>query len=377
MSEAALDLTRTIRHLLKSKLAGWRRCSLYPYRPMFGDWRFWVVQVLIIAVAAFHDMIEAGGLPLNMGLLYFVPISLFVVPVVYAAVNFGSSGSIATALWITVINTPNWSLFHHGSERVGVIFQLLILMVVAVFLGRWVDKERSARQQLETAGAQLKASETKLRAYAAYMIHAQEVERQRIARELHDETVQQLVLLCRQLDRVEEFRRTLPSPEAAGLGEARRTAEEVVKWLRDFAKDLRPSILDELGVVASIRRLLVDFKERTGIECQLKVVGEDQWLPPDRELGLFRIAQEALRNVERHAEATQVSVAITFAKHEAILDVADNGVGFIVPPVPGDFTASGQLGLIGMQERAKLLNGKLEIQSSPGNGTRVTASIPI
>ena len=122
---------------------------------------------------------------------------------------------------------------------------------------------------------------------------------------------------------------------------------------------------------------MTDLTERARIEGELKVVGQERRLPPDVELTIFRIAQEALRNAERHARATQVAVTLTFIggkTRKARLHVADNGTGFTLP-VAGDFAASGHLGLLGMRERAESLGGKLRIQSSPGNGTRVSISI--
>ncbi len=231
-------------------------------------------------------------------------------------------------------------------------------------------------QELAKSRDELVLRNEELKTYAAYVTRIQEVERQRIARELHDETIQSLILLCRRLDTMQGVSESLPSSLSDSLREARKTAEEVVNELRDFTKALRPPILDDLGMVTSIRRLLDDFMERTGTKGQLKVAGEQRRLPSDTELGMFRIAQEALRNVERHAEATRVAATITFAKHEVKLEVVDNGVGFSMASVLSDFTASGQLGLLSMQERAESLGGKLEIQTSPGNGTRVIVSVP-
>ncbi len=140
---------------------------------------------------------------------------------------------------------------------------------------------------------------------------------------------------------------------------------------------LRPPILDDLGMIASVRRLLTDLTERAGVEVKLKVTDEERRLPPDVELGLYRITQEALWNVEHHARATRVAVDITFSAERVDLEVVDNGAGFSVPPGSGDFTTSGHLGLISMQERAELLGGKLEIRSSPDTGTRVIVSVPV
>ena len=123
-----------------------------------------------------------------------------------------------------------------------------------------------------------------------------------------------------------------PSSVTNELRNARKTAEGVVEGLRDFARVLRPPILDDLGVVVSIRRLLVDLAERTGIKSQLKLVGEERRLPQEIEVGMFRIAQEALWNIERHSRATNVVVTITFSEYEARLDIKDNGIGFSVPP---------------------------------------------
>ncbi|MEK7682362.1 MAG: sensor histidine kinase, partial [Chloroflexota bacterium] len=161
-----------------------------------------------------------------------------------------------------------------------------------------------------------------------------------------------------------------------GLREARKTAEAVVRDLRDFSKALRPPTLDDLGLVTSIRRLLMDLMDRAKVNGQIKVVGEERRLPPDLELALFRIAQEAMRNVERHAQAREVTVTLSFSGREARLDVVDNGVGFVLPPHSSDMAAFGRLGLLGMRERAELLGGRLEVKSTAGKGTRITASIP-
>ncbi len=212
-----------------------------------------------------------------------------------------------------------------------------------------------------------------LKAYAAYVLRAQEDERQRIARELHDETIQTLVLLCRRLDSVGSSSKALPSVVKRELQEARKITEEAVRELRDFAKALRPAALDDLGMVTSIRRLLADCTERTGVQAQLKLIGKERRLSRDIELGMFRITQEALWNMERHSRATKVVVTTTFSKDEVRMDIKDNGLGF---NVPSNLGTSGHLGLLGMQERAELLGGKWEIQSSPGKGAVTTISIP-
>lgn len=216
-----------------------------------------------------------------------------------------------------------------------------------------------------------------LRAYAAHLLNTLEVERQRIARELHDQTIQQLVLVCRQMENVDEMNGPLTATDATRLKDARKTAEDGVKWLRDFIRTLRPPILDDLGIGASIRRLLADFKERTGTEARFKIAGGVERLSPDKELNLFRIAQEAIWNIEHHASASRVEVGLTFGQRRVSLEVMDNGVGFAVLPEPTDFTAGGHFGLLGMQERAASMGGSLEVRSAPKGGTRLRVVVPV
>lgn len=360
---AAITVSKSLFGL---KLKSWVKTVirlLYPYRPRFGTMPFWIVQVMVIGIAAIHDIIEIGGYLPRLGMLYFVPASLFFVPVVYAALNFGSHGSISTAFWVVIITIPNWVFWHHGLERWGVIFQMFVLVSVALFVGHRVDREREARKRAQ--------------AYAAHIVRGQEEERQRIARDLHDDTIQSLILVCRQLDSVKDISTDLSSQASNSLQTARSNVEQIVTGLRNFARALRPPILDDLGIVASIRRMLMEFKERTKIDGQFKVVGGKCRLSPDIEVGMFRIAQEALWNVERHSKANRVIVTVELTDNQAVLDVMDNGIGFIVPTNMDQFAANGKLGFIGMRERVELLGGKLEVYSIPGKGTRITASIPL
>ncbi len=337
-------------------------------RPRWRDWRFWVVQGTIFSIAVIHDRVEAAGLLNHWGTLYFVPVSLFLVPVVYAALSFGLAGALQTAVWCILIDLPNLIFRNTGTEQVGEAFQLAVIVAVAGFVGHRVDSEKMALARLERAKADLKA-------YAALILRSQEDERQRIARELHDETVQALVLLMRQLDSLKGKVSSVSAMES-GLEASRENLEQIVRDLRDFTRTLRPPILDDLGLVASTRRLVLDFADRTGIRSRFNIAGEERRLRPGTELGLFRIAQEALWNIERHARATSVDVSLDFTDSVLKLELVDNGIGFVVPAMPGGFAANGKLGLVGMAERAELLGGTLNIQSGPGMGTKVSAIVP-
>ena len=244
-------------------------------------------------------------------------------------------------------------------------------------IGQLSSAFRSMTEKLAASRDELVLRNQELRTYGAYVVRVHEDERQRLARELHDGTIQELMLLCHRLDDVERDAAAL-SPEAIkGLREARDTAAEIVKDMRDFARSLRPPTLDDLGMVTSIRRLLRDLEERSEIRGRHRVVGEERRLSPDVELGMFRIAQEALRNVERHAEATRANITIAFGKDKVKLEVRDNGAGFVADGASGESGGGTRLGLVSMRERAALLGGTLKVQSGPRNGTRVAASIPV
>jgi two-component system sensor histidine kinase DegS len=163
--------------------------------------------------------------------------------------------------------------------------------------------------------------------------------------------------------------------------------------VRRFSRDLRPSVLDDLGLLPALEWLMANLVEEDGIKTELKVYGDRRRLPPEAELALFRIAQEAFSNVRRHSQASQVVTVVEFsegrASPESVLSqvegqsrrvritVEDNGQGFELPARTGDLATAGKLGLIGMHERAHLLGGTLTVRSEPGKGTTVTVDVPV
>jgi len=327
--------------------------------PPLRDGRFWLVQGLVIVIAVLHEGADATSFLNGLGIPDFATVALFLVPIVYAALSFGLTGSLATAAWVTAISLPDFFFIdvseHHASDAI----QIAIVDAVAVFVGYRVEQERLARFAAEAAGDAHRAAEARIRLYAARILHAQEDERRRLSQELHDQPLQDLIHLCRQLD-------------AGALDGAREVATQVVSELRQISRGLRPPTLDDLGLVAALRKLVADFQGRTGIAASMRVEGAGRRLSPDVELGLFRIAQEALNNVSRHAAAERVTVRVRFLADEIRLAVTDDGAGFN----PGQ-AAESSLGIAGMSERAALLGGTLEVASAPGRGATVRAVIPL
>lgn len=467
---------------------------LVRFRRHLRDRRFWVIQALVIAVTASHAVVEELQVLVGheLGAAYFVPASLYFIPVVYASLNFGREGAVPTAIWSAVLAVPNVFIWHEGLERAGEATLIVIMIVLAIIVAGRVDRETAARLRAEAEGSARRISEGKYRglfesagdailvldadgtigeanaaaealfgrpsaslrgvnvvellgpdgagrilrlargeqppagelmvgvgggapvwvepvcssftdgsgavvvqallrdvtarrerqrgleSYAQLMLRAQEDERLRIAREIHDGPVQALVQVCRQLDALEEG-----SPPGGGgdtgpaIRGVRELAEGVADELRRFSGDLRPSILDDLGLVPAVRRLLKDLEARTGVTGTLEVEGSRRRVHPDIELCLFRMAQEALRNVERHARASRADVTLAYEEGRVRLSVVDDGRGFRPATTgAGQPASADRFGLLGMQERGRLLGGEFRVASTPGKGTSVEVTIP-
>ncbi len=215
-----------------------------------------------------------------------------------------------------------------------------------------------------------------MRFYARQITRAQEDERKRIARELHDETAQALIDLSRRLDNLAQHAQMSESAQER-LEELQELIDEILQGVRRFSRDLRPSVLDDLGLLPALEGLMADIREGNGTETELRVHGDRRRLPPEAELVLFRIVQEALNNAKRHSQASRVVTTVEFDETRIRITVEDNGQGFEVPERTGDLVSSGKLGLIGMHERAQLLGGTLTLRSELGKGTTVIVDVPV
>jgi two-component system sensor histidine kinase DegS len=216
-----------------------------------------------------------------------------------------------------------------------------------------------------------------LRHYVQQITRTQEEERNRIARDLHDDTAQALYVLTRQVDNFLRSTTKITAETAAflhGLGEHIRTA---LQGVRRFSQDLRPPMLDDLGLMATLRWLVGDMELRTHVATRLSINGTERRLTPHVELAIFRIVQEALRNVEKHASATEVDVNIEFTPAKIDILVTDNGKGFQLAGEVGELPREGRLGLMGMEERAHLLGGRVSIKSQVNLGTRILIEVPV
>jgi signal transduction histidine kinase len=210
------------------------------------------------------------------------------------------------------------------------------------------------------------------------VVGAQEAERQRIARDLHDATAQSLSAIAMGLRGTANSVYEQAPAAYAQLAAVQNFATEALGELRRIMADLRPPQLDDLGLAASLRWYVGAFQQRNpGIDTTLNVIGDAVRLPASREMALFRVAQEALTNIAKHAHATRASVLVETKPERVVVTVQDNGRGFDTARVLGRRDGAANWGLLGMRERTLLLGGDYEIKSAPGQGTLVRVSVPV
>jgi two-component system sensor histidine kinase UhpB len=278
-------------------------------------------------------------------------------------------GGALVGTWLTqrLVLTGTFTPVTHG---------LLVLAAVCLSAGLSVYMLRG------TYAASVREKTDQAERLAAQVIMAQEEERKRVARELHDEAGQALTAVIIGLERglasmPETYAADLPVQPRQLISNLRDLAAQTLDEVRKLALELRPSVLDDLGLVAALRQYVRSTEERSGLSAQLTLVGWDEdasRLPPEVETALFRIAQEALTNAIRHARATSVSVRLRRTAESVLLDVRDDGVGLRAVP---SAEVGEHLGMFGMRERARLLGGQLHATSVSPHGTLVHCSIPL
>ena len=245
------------------------------------------------------------------------------------------------------------------------------VMVFVELYAKSADLGRQIRERMIVA-ERLEQSEEKLRRLAAYLVSVREEERAHIAREIHDELGQVLTGLKMDVSwlaqRLDAKQKTLHGKTQSMCG----LIDSAIQTVRKIASGLRPEILDEMGIVAAINWQAKDFQKRTGIRCRVELPADGIKLDLERSTTTFRIFQEILTNVARHAHASRVDVKLDLTDERMTLEVADNGVGIPEAKLNGK-----SLGLLGIQERALHFNGDVTINGAAGQGTRVTVSIPL
>jgi two-component system sensor histidine kinase DegS len=287
---------------------------------------------------------------------------LFLVPIIYAAVIFSWRGALATSL----VSLGGVLPIIVGAQSADVIITNIALLLLpflvislATFELEWRRKERKIFAEREE----------ERRIYTSKVIEAQENERRRIAQELHDDTIQTLLVIANRAQTL------IPSGDD-DTREVKRNAEwirdatlEAVEDVRRMSLDLRPSVLDDLGLVPALRWLADCMNKESDINTWIIINGVKRKLSPQAEGTIFRVVQEALNNIRRHSKAKEAGVTLEFAAECVKITIEDNGQGFHPPKKFDRLAATGKLGLIGMQQRIDFLGGTFQVHSKPGEGT--------
>lgn len=235
-----------------------------------------------------------------------------------------------------------------------------------------INEIQRLQTELIHMARKVQLSQQSLRGYLSAITTGQEEERRRLARELHDDTIQSLIALNQQIQLAQLAAQD--ETNKGRLATMQQMAEQAVADLRRLTKDLRPIYLEDLGLIPALEMLGRDMSQVAGLAIIFEKTGEERRLPPNAELALYRIAQEGISNVVRHANANQAKVSLQFSEKEVTLAIEDNGEGFVVPESPAEMAPAGHFGLLGVQERAESIGARLQIESAPRKGTCLQVS---
>jgi signal transduction histidine kinase len=300
---------------------------------------------------------------------YHIVGSLLLIPVIYASIVFKWQGSLAGLILLLIgispVLTRIWNNFDSRMINITLLISPIAIMMLIRIELEFRRKEKNTYIERER----------EYRTYLTKILETQEKERRKLAEELHDESVQTLLAVASYAESVELTDENMSEikSKAAWIKEKTRST---VEDLRRMSIDLRPGILDDMGLVSALKWLTNRTNMAKWTRVHLTIENLKQELSPELEVNIFRIVQEALHNVEKHAKAKDAFINIETSSESLILSIQDNGEGFILPENFGSLVTGGKLGLIGMQERVRSLGGTFKICSKPGEGTAIAINIP-
>ena len=297
------------------------------------------------------------------------PFLLLLVPLVLFAWAYGRHGAVWASTWATLLHlgTGFWAMNTELLGRgfmTGEVLRISLIYAVPLMVSTLARRERRQLAELEEAHARLQR-------YAATAEHlAVSRERNRLARDLHDTLAHSLAALTVHLESLRTLLAHDPAAAQGAVDEALGLARSGLEGPRQAIQELRQDPLDTLGLVEAVRAELLTFEARTGISTALSVAGQEPDLADHESRALFRIVEETLSNVERHASAHEVTARLAFGGDRIDLSVRDDGVGFEPAAIAAD-----RYGITGMQERAAIIGAKLEVRSYRGSGTEVWCTL--
>ena len=287
--------------------------------------------------------------------LILVPILLLAI----AALWFGAR-QIIQPLQNLELHARNlaWGNFDTITDSVGGIEEISRLQNTLIYLS----------QKVQT-------SQKGLHGYIGAMTTGQEEERRRLARELHDATIQDLIALGQRIHLIQS--KNKDEDVKNRLDELQKLTQGSIRDLRRLTHALRPLYLDDLGLVAALNMLAQEIQASSAMPVSFQRIGNERRLSPETELALYRMVQEGLSNIIRHAQASKASVSLVFSPDTISLTISDNGLGFTVPESPAEFAPGGHFGLLGLYERAELIEARLTVHSVLNEGTNILITLPV
>ena len=324
-----------------------------------GERRFWLVAVYWVVACGFQlALIELAGLSFSVVLYGLYPLMM---------VTLGWWGLVP----VVGLTALAGALAGDWSDGPDVAISVIATGAVAALIAAFVSAIAAQSAQRRDALAALAATRSELAEAAR---HAGVLaERERLARELHDTIAQGFASVVTQLESAEQALDERPGDAREHLAKATRIARESLGEVRHSVRALRPDLLQETSLGSALDRTVRQWAADSGVPARLLTTGEPVALRPETELALLRTAQEALANVARHAAATRVVVSLSYLGDMVTLDVDDDGAGFDGRERPGP---DGGFGLVGMRERVEAAGGGLTVESTPGEGTTIAASVP-
>jgi two-component system sensor histidine kinase DegS len=291
---------------------------------------------------------------------------LFLIPILYGSLTLSWPGGIFAWCLALIWVLPAVLSWRNAPLMINLALLLLPVLLVAIVTGerRWRENEKKYFIEREQAR----------QAYIAKLVETQEAERRRIAQELHDETLQNLMVIANKSESL-----ALSGTDEVQVKGNLWIKQEVLQTMDDLRRlsmNLRPSILDNFGLVSGVRWLVNNSNTQNGCHLDVAVSGDERKMSSLSEVTVFRVVQEAINNMQRHAHAKSGSVTLYFEADRLLLEVSDDGIGFQPPDRLSTYVSRSKLGLIGMEQRILSIGGEMHVEASPGLGTRIWASIP-
>jgi two-component system, NarL family, sensor histidine kinase DegS len=319
-----------------------------------GAWRF------------FGWLSALEPLVINVEVNYHIFGVLFLIPIIYGSLTLSWQGGIFAWLLALAWVLPTLLSWGNSVHWISLALLLLPALLVAAVTGerRWREREKRFFAEREK----------ERRAYIAKLVEAQEAERRRIAQELHDETLQTLMVIANKSDSL-----ALSAPNESQVDGNLWIKQEVLHTMDDLRRlsmNLRPSILDNFGLVSGIRWLVNNSNHQNACRLDIAIAGEERRMSSLSEVTVFRVVQEAINNIQRHAQAERGTVLLEFEHDSLKVTITDDGVGFQPPERLGSYVSESKLGVLGIEQRILSIGGTMKIESSPGAGTELSARIP-